>query len=218
MDQNPQTVDASAPAEQVTLKLISTKTHVGPRKDRRDKSVNDWSAAAKKIKLNNDLKVEATKTSKSSINEEGKTSSQSGTRSILITTKNGVTPAQAFVFMEAWDKTFEGKPGTPEYIARAVKLDAARSQVYASMGINPQKGVRPELSEEQRLAYSEAIRPYSFDYFEVRLSFKQPGRKAVRSKSFRYLSAPDLDSLKARLLRECNAFIDNWSVKSHVAN
>jgi hypothetical protein len=190
-----------------TLKLISSKTHVGPTV--KSKSSNTLlSAAANKIRLNNDLKVVV-----GDPGSEPKDKSTSGSKSLVIANNSGqISVPDAMAFMEAWDELFGDKPGTPDYIEKANKLNAVRSQVYASLGINPQKGIRPELTEEQRVAYSEAVKAYSFDYYEVRLSFKQTGRKAVRSKTYRYLNAPDLASLKSKLIKQIKVVKSNWKI------
>lgn len=189
-----------------TLKIVSNKTHVGPAV--KSQSSNTMlSAAANKIRLNNDLKI-----SVSDPGNEPKVS-LSGNKSLDIANSKGtVSVPDAVAFMEAWDKLYGGKPGTSDYIEKANKLNAVRSQVYASLGINPQKGVRPELTEEQRVAYSEAVKPYSFDYYEVRLSFKQTGHKAVRSKTYRFLNAPDLANIKAKLIKQRSVVKSNFTI------
>lgn len=190
-----------------TLKLVSNKTHVGPSV--RSKSSNTLlSAAANKIRLNNDLKVTVSEPT-----QESKAPVQ-GSKSLDIANSKGqISVPDAVAFMEAWDKLFGDKPGTPDYIEKANRLNAARSQVYASLGIHPQKGVRPELTEEQRVAYSEAIKLYSFDYYEVRLSFKQTGHKAVRSKTYRYLQAPDLASIRSKLIKQRSVVKSTFSIQ-----
>lgn len=219
MDSNPNTTTGTSVPEQASLKLISNRTHVGPATRKGEKSLNDFSAAAKKIKLNNDLKVTvANASTANAMSEKKSNNASSGQNSILINIKGQMSPAIAFTFMEAWDEMTQGKPGTPEYVDKANQLNAARSKVYAQLGINTTVRVRPELTEEQRVAYSEAVKPYSFDYYEVRLSFKQPGKKAVRSKTYRYLNAPDLDSIRKRLFKAASAFSKDWSVRTGVTN
>lgn len=188
-----------------TLKLVSSRTHLGPavRSQAKSKLV---SAAANKIRLNNDLKVGVRSTT-----AEPKTT-KGNSQSLDINIKGGIYPQNAFILMEAWDRLFGDKPGTEDYVKKAVQLESVRNQVYASFGIKPEKGKRPELTEEQRVAYSEAVRPYSFDYFEVRLSFKQNGHKAVRSKTYRFLQAPDLASLKTRLLGQAKVVNQEFQV------
>lgn len=218
MEMIPKTTDGASAPEQTTLKLLSNRTHVGPATRRSEKSTSEFSAAAKKIKLNNDLKVTVANASTANAMSEKKVNPSSGQRSLLIENKGQMNPANAFTLMEAWDEITQGKPGTPDYIEKANKLNAVRSQVYAQLGFSTTDGMRPELTEEQRAAYSEAVRPYSFDYYEVRLSFKQPGKKAVRSKTYRYLEAPDLDSIKKRLFKAASAFSKEWSVRTGITN
>lgn len=188
-----------------TLKLVSSRTHLGPavRSQAKSKLV---SAAANKIRLNNDLKVGVR-----SASIEPKTT-KGNSQSLEIRIKGEAGPQNAFILMEAWDRLFGDKPGTEDYVRKAVQLESVRNQVYASFGITPKKGIRPELTEEQRVAYSEAVRPYSFDYFEVRLSFKQNGHKAVRSKTYRYLQAPDLASIKTKLISQARVVNQEFQV------
>lgn len=188
-----------------TLKLVSSRTHLGPavRSQAKSKLV---SAAANKIRLNNDLKVGV----RSATAEPKATKDNS--QSLEIRLRDGANPKDAFILMEAWDRLFGDKPGTEDYVKKAVQLESVRNQVYASFGIKPERGKRPELTEEQRVAYSEAVRPYSFDYFEVRLSFKQNGHKAVRSKTYRYLQAPDLTGIKAKLISQAKVVNQEFQV------
>jgi hypothetical protein len=182
------------------------------------KSKAEWSAAAKKVIVNNSLKVSVTK---SDLNSDGNKSKDNNPKSgnySLSLVNGSVSPEWAFCFMEAWGRVFDNAPGTKDYVAKANQLSAARAKAYASLGIQPAKGVRPELTEEQRLAYSELVRPYSFDYYEVRLSFKQPGKKAVRSKTYRYLDAPDLLIIRDRLFKNANTVKSQYSIKKLATN
>jgi len=202
--------NSSATSNQISnecsLKLISSKTHVGPAVKGRNNNAL-LSAAANKIRLNNDLKV-----SLADVKTESKASTP-GNKSLQITNSKGnLSVPDALAIMEAWDKLFGDKPGTPDYIEKANRLNAVRSHVYSSLGINPQKGIRPELTEEQRVAYSEAVKPYSFDYYEVRLSFKQTGHKAVRSKTYRFLNAPDLAGIQSKLLKQRRVVVSEFKI------
>lgn len=195
-----------------TLKIVSSRTHVGPAVKSRSSNTL-LSAAANKIRLNNDLKVKI-----GDPTAEAKVSTNGSKTLDIVNSKGTISVPDAMAFMEAWDELFGDKPGTPDYIEKANKLNAIRSQVYASLGINPQKGIRPELTEEQRVAYTEAVKPYSFDYFEVRLSFKQTGHKAVRSKTYRYLNAPDLASLKSKLVQKVKLVRSTWKITEGSGN
>lgn len=203
---NTSTSMSQVSSDNSTLKIVSNKTHVGPANGSKN-SNSMLSAAANKIRLNNDLKI-----SVSDPGNEPKVST-SGSKSLDIANSKGqISVPDAVAFMEAWDKLYGDKPGTPDYIEKANKLNAVRSQVYASLGINPQKGVRPELTEEQRVAYSEAVKAYGFDYYEVRLSFKQTGHRAVRSKTYRFLNAPDLAAIRSKLVKQRNVVKANFSI------
>lgn len=196
---NPNQSSSSSVAPLASLKLVANKTHLGPVKERVDKSER-LSAAANKIKLNNDLKVTF-----DSGEDEDKTK-----RRIIIKTSESefiVDPSKdvpvkaALCVMEAWDQQYSG-PGTPDYVKKANALSRAQLNAYASLGINPIAGVRPELTEEQRSSYNDMVSPYSFDYYEVRLSYKQPGRKSVRSTTYRYLERPNLRQIRNLLLKQ----------------
>lgn len=203
------TVTTSTGLEQSTLKLVSNKTHIGPANKKRNKASSLVSAAANKIRINNDLKVTASDPAEESSNRKA----NSGSRALEIKTKHGsLEPHQAFTLMAAWGELFDDKPGTPDYIAKANRLNAVRSQVYRDLGFNPESKNRPELTEEQRAAYNEAVSPYSFDYYEVRLSFKQPGKKAVRSKTYRYLNAPDLEGIRSKLVKQSKVVSSEFQI------
>lgn len=182
-----------------SLKLVSNKTHLGPVKERVDKSER-LSAAANKIKLNNDLKVTF-----DSGEGEGKTKRLTTTKTSesesIMDSSRDVPAKVALCVMEAWDQQYSG-PGTPDYVKKANALSRAQLNAYASLGINPSAGIRPELTEEQRSSYNDMVSPYSFDYYEVCLSYKQPGQKSVRSTTYRYLERPNLRQIRSLLLKQ----------------
>lgn len=196
---NPSQSTSSTVAPLATLKLVSNKTHLGPVKGKVDKSER-LSAAANKIKLNNDLKVTF-----DSGDGEGKTKRLTTTKTSesesLVDPSKDVSAKVALCIMEAWDQQYSG-PGTPDYVDKANALTRAQLNAYASLGINPTAGVRPELTEEQKCSYNDMVSPYSFDYYEVRLSYKQPGQKSVRSTTYRYLNRPNLKQIRSLLLKQ----------------
>jgi len=197
-----------------TMKLYWAKTHVGPVVDIQSKR-KLFTASANKIRLNNDLKVTGVSSEKGDNDSQNKTKSGSS-KSQSINLDEAAGCDAAFCYMQAWGNMFKDKLGTPDYVEKANALASARNEIYASFGFEPitiaKKGIRPELTEEQRLAYNEAISKYSFDYYEVRLSFKQKGKKAVRSKTYRYLTVPDLDALRKRLTREVESVRGQYDV------
>lgn len=196
----------SGVSNECSLKIVSSRTHVGPAVKSKNNNTL-LSAAANKIRLNNDLKVSLADTK-----TESKVSNPGNKSLEIVNSKGQLSVPDAVALMEAWDKLFGDKPGTPDYIEKANRLNAVRSHVYGSLGINPQKGIRPELTEEQRIAYSEAVKPYSFDYYEVRLSFKQTGHKAVRSKTYRFLNAPDLAGIRTKLLKQRSVVVSEFKI------
>lgn len=195
-----------------TLKIISNKTHVGPVRDRVGKSFR-LSAAANKIRINNDLKVSMKSDKDSSTRTTNKTS-----ESLLLSNPGQDASVKgALTAMESWDREFNG-PGTPAYVEKANALSRAQSRAYSVLGINPTGGIRPELTEEQRVAYNDMVSPYAFDYYEVRLSYKQPGQKSVRSTTYRFLDRPSLSQIKERLNRRAKAINDSLSIEAEPTN
>lgn len=193
---NPNQVVGSSNAPIASMKIVSNKTHLGPVKGGVQKS-DRLSAAANKIRLNNDLKVTLDTVEGSKKTSTTKTSES---QSVFDPSKD-VSPKSALIIMEAWDSQY-GDPGTPDYVRKANALSRAQLAAYASLGINPAAGVRPELTEEQRSSYNDMVSPYSFDYYEVRLSYKQPGQKSVRSTTYRYLERPNLRQIRSLLLKQ----------------
>lgn len=201
-----------------TLKIISTRTHIGPGRSRDKKSL-DFSKAANKIKINNDLKITVKDGDSSTSSNDDSEKKSSNTQVLTLTNgSKSMNPKVAFLFMEAWDIVFKGEPGTPDYVKRSNTLNTARRKAYESLGINPDSENRPELTEEQRLVYNETVKPCSFDYYEVRLSFKQTGHKAVRSKTYRFLVAPSLTDIERRLRKVCSKINSDWSIISVPTN
>jgi hypothetical protein len=179
-----------------SMKIVSNKTHQGPVKGGVQKS-NRLSAAANKIRLNNDLKVTLDSVEGSKKTSTTKTSESEP----VFDPSKDVSASRALIIMEAWDKLYSD-PGTPDYVKKANALSRAQLTAYATLGINPTAGVRPELTEEQRSSYNDMVSPYAFDYYEVRLSYKQPGQKSVRSTTYRYLERPNLRQIRSLLLKQ----------------
>lgn len=180
----------SQPKITSSLKLIANKTHRGPISEKKQ-TADKLSEAANKIRLNNNLKVEVGQVS------DAKKVSVPTTESLLISNKD-VAANHALLYLEAWDKMY-GDPGTPDYVSKANALSKAQAEAYKALGIQTQAGVRPELTEEQREAYNRMVWPYAFDYYEVRLSYKQPGQKSVRSTTYRMLQRPDLNRMRRNI-------------------
>jgi len=209
---SPNQVDGSSSAPIASMKIVSNKTHLGPVKGGVQKS-NRLSAAANKIRLNNDLKVTLDTVEGSKKTSTTKTSES---ESVFDPSKD-VSPKNALIVMEAWDSQY-GDPGTPDYVKKANALSRAQLAAYASLGINPAAGVRPELTEEQRSSYNDMVSPYSFDYYEVRLSYKQPGQKSVRSTTYRYLERPNLKQIRSLLFKQAKVLDAKLKVSADPRN
>lgn len=194
-------------AIQPTLKLVVNRTHLGPvtGDDRGLKS--KLSKAANKIRINSDLKVV-------SVNPNGQTAVGSTSESTKIVFGDKPPSAsQAVYIMEAWDRVYKS-PGSPAYVRRANALSAARSEVYRELGINPDpKGKMPTLTEEQRAIYNERLKPFAFDYWEARLSWKLPGKKAVRSLTYRSMEKMELTKVVDQLNPVIDKLVKTFTVQ-----
>lgn len=209
---NPNQATSSPGAPLATMKIVSNKTHLGPVKGGVQKT-DKLSAAANKIRLNNDLKVTL-----GSVEGPKKTSNTKTSESeSVFDPSRDVSAKNALIIMEAWDDQF-GDPGTPEYVNKANALSRAQLAAYANLGINPVAGIRPELTEEQRVSYNAMVLPYAFDYYEVRLSFKQPGQKSVRSTTYRYLERPNLRQIRSLLLKQAKVIDAKLNVSAAPRN
>lgn len=181
-----------------TLKLVQNRTHLGPSSKSNGDKKSFLSAAANKIRINNDLKIEFGPSNPSKVQKV------SGSKSLEIHL-NRLDADSAIKMMIAWDLLFKG-PGTPDYVAKANALSKARAEAYRDLGINPDPGSRVVLTMEQREFYNSKVSSFAFDYYEVCLSFKQPGFKVVRSKTFRFLNEPNLDDIQTRLVKKVDSF------------
>lgn len=165
----------------VTLKYVVNRTHLGPVPEY--KKARKLSKAANKIRLSSDLKL----VSGGEATPQGTGSGKPGKLSYsdLIAESDSVTAKEALLFVEAWSRTYP-RVGTPEYVDKYNALNKERVAVYAELGITVQPGQKaPLLTEEQRAYYNKRLLPFAFDYWEHRISYKVPGRKAIRTKTFR---------------------------------
>lgn len=188
-----------------SLKLVKSKRYMGPVPSNRD-SRKTLSKASNKIRLNNDFKVSISSSNPNGGQNKGTPgfkaeSTDYITESLLETKSEEEVYKTALAIMQAWSEVYNA-PGDDEYVAAANIVSKTRAEIYDSMGIHPQKGVKPTLTEEQRLVYDKEMRKVAFPYYEVRLSFKQPGYKAIRSKTFRFKNNPDLGPISAKLARK----------------
>jgi hypothetical protein len=186
-----------------SLKVVKSKRYMGPVPANRD-SRKTLSKASNRIRINNDFKV-----SLSSSSDEDKKKGKPGfkaeskdyiTKSLLETKSEEEIYKTALAIMQAWSEVYTA-PGDDDYVRAANIVSKTRAEIYDSMGIHPQKGIKPTLTEEQRLVYDKEMRKVAFPYYEVRLSFKQPGYKAIRSKTFKFRNDPDLEPIITKLAR-----------------
>lgn len=191
--------------ETTTLKLISNKCHLGPRQEGL-KAKTNLSTATGKVLFNNDMKIVVT-----GAKDKG-TKPTSTVESTTVEMSVGGEVKQAAFYMLAWDQLYS--VGTDAYKEKFTALNKARTDAYAALGISSSlDSKRPELTAQQRAIYNEKVLPFSFTYFEYRLSFKQPGKKAVRSKTFRSLSRMDADSMLEHIRAKAVALTKTLEVK-----
>lgn len=197
---NPTTVTSTPKAQAVpTMKLICNKTHVGPVRDSKHDKFERLSAAANKIRLDNDLKIRMVSDEK-----PVKASSKSPNQSVEITISGRpISAANAVILAEAWSQVYDA-PGTERYLEKSVLLEKAKNEAYTEMGFsNTDKKLT--LTEEQRMMYNAKVGPYAFDYYEVRLSYKVPGKKSVRTKTYRMLEQPDMNAIQRKIMTRAKA-------------
>jgi hypothetical protein len=181
--------------EVITLKILQNKAHNGPTKGVKGAKTN-LSKAVGKIKFNNNLKLETVK-EESVVSQKPNTSISFSYD--LSKEKNPVEFA-LYTFM-AWDRVYGTDIGTTDYMDRLAKLHQAKAEFYEKWGIpyTPNSGKRPVLTEAQRIDYNETVSKSSFDYYEYRLSLKQPGLKAVRTTVYRTLVPLNFEDISNRL-------------------
>lgn len=194
--------DADPKEPATTLKLVSSRNHLGPKKEGL-KAKTDLSSATGKLLFNNNLKVVIKDKGKDKPDNDS--NSGSSDKSYTFGLKVGQEAQQAGYLMLAWDYIF--KIGTDAYLEKFEALQRARASAYQELGISNPGSDRPELTSQQREVYNAKVRPYAFTYFEYKLSFKQPGKKAVRSKTYRSLKPMDADSIRKQLLSKASALM-----------
>ena len=206
IDGTPYTDVVEQTKSEATLKLLQNKTHIGPVSVGGAAKAS-LSKAAGKIRFDNNLKV----TVKDTDEDATKVSDPSKEPQVKKINLGHSGAGLALLYMMAWDKLF-GKVGSTAYQSKYQEFAQMQNQVYAKLGINLNpNSPKPELTEQQRRMYNEQMRPYAFSYYEYRLSFKQPGVRAVRSLTYRSLKPMDLDLQVAKLsnmVKELSAKLD----------
>lgn len=195
--QTAQNTGAEATNVTTTLKIVSSKVHLGP-KNQGLKAKTNLSSATGKVLFNNNLKVVVGNGQNQPVSNSGQSSN-----SMVINLNVGTEGRDAAYYLLAWDYLF--KIGTDAYLEKFEALQQARTKAYQELGISNPGSDRPELTAQQREVYNAKVRPYAFTYFEYKLSFKQPGKKAVRSKTYRSLKPMDMISIQKQLLSKAKA-------------
>lgn len=189
-----------------TLKLLQNKTHIGPI-SLGGSAKASLTKAAGKILFDSNLKV----TIKGTEEDAGKQSDPSKKPLVRKINLNQGGAKYATFYMLAWDKLF-GQPGSQGYQEKYQEFARMQTQVYDKLGIKlSPNSPKPELTEQQRRMYNVGMRKYAFSYYEYRLSFKQPGMKAVRSLTYRTLKPLDIDGTIEKLsngVKKLNAQLD----------
>lgn len=179
-----------------TLKLLCNKTHIGPVSEGKV-AKTELSKATGKVMFNNQLQVVV----KQERTETDTKQSPKQKIDIPLLLDPGMEATKYFL---AWDRYHKSEIGTPNYQEKYKAFLVQQKATYESLGISiatDSKGrsIKPELTEQQRSIYNKEMRPFSFSYYETRLSYKSPGVKAVRTLTFRTLNPPDLEKIAATL-------------------
>lgn len=180
---------------QVTLKYVVNRTHIGPVPE--IKKAKKLSKAAAKIKLDSDLRFDSSNPTGDENDKAGKGGSLS--YSVKIKEGDSASAKVALIIVEAWARLYQGV-GTSEYVEKYNALNRARTEAYAELGIPYQPGQKaPLLTEEQRVFYNKRLLPFAFDYWEHRISYKVPRKKAVRTKTYRSLQQMSWERVRNNL-------------------
>lgn len=194
----PSTAENGVKVEVPTLKIVQNKAHLGPRKNSQNPR-KTLSKAAGKIKFNNNFKL--SKKVEESVEESSSQSKNQNSDSWLIDLPYGKEAEEAMFYAIAWDLVYS-VTATKAYREKEAQLAQAKASFYQKWGIpyDPsENGKPPVLTSAQKDDYAEMVCPFSFSYYEYRLSFKQPNVKAVRSKTIRSLKPISDSKIKADL-------------------
>lgn len=208
------TTNNSSQPQVPTLKIVQNKTHIGPVAVNKRKDLNRLTKSSNKIRISSNLKVSVKSDPNSEITISEKKKVNPSTSKLIESSDNDhvIRPNAAILYMEAWDRLFTDA-GTEDYVQKSTTLSKEQRRAYEELGINPDSKNKPELTEEQRSRYNAMVKPYAFDYYEVHLSYKVPQKRAVRSKTYRYTSVPELDQIIYNLKREAKYLDDKLEIK-----
>lgn len=173
------------------LQLLGGTT--GPTKDTSSK-LQKITKAITAIKVNNDLTITIGDTSKATSTKKD---------DLKVCLEGAGDPSDQIIkkvasFFKAWDQLYPDA-GTPQYMEKQLAFETARRNTLASMGIDPDS---PKIvfTEAQKAQYYQIMKDFTFTYTRIQLTWKQPGKKKVRSKSYSYIKSDvDLNKHYARL-------------------
>lgn len=199
----------------MTLKLNANYTSMGPRSMKKLANTEVTKAAGKVLNQTN-LKIKV----KNPEDETQKTpvSHEPMTKLILEETdlsKEETFGSEAAKYMLAWGKKYKSAIGTDNYIAKYSAFLNARKEFYTEIGMNVPDSAKkaPELTEDQKNLYRQRLTSFGFSYWEIQLSYKVPGKKAVRTLMFRTLKKPNLDQVYDDLKRYFDVIDNRITIK-----
>jgi len=184
-----------------TLKFLRNKTHIGPVSIGISAKAS-LPKSAGRILFDNNLKVVIKQADGTSVDANSVKDDSKKPLVKLIKLTKGQETEDATLYMLAWDKKYHQSVGTDNYVKKCELFTKQQQAVYDSLGVPfapGGKGKKPELTEQQKRQYNVLMRPYAFNYYEYRLSYKTPGMKAVRSLTYRSLKQFDEDKVIAEL-------------------
>lgn len=181
-------LDKAALTNVAYLKLCQNKTHFGPVSQEivdRQKAKR-LEAAANKLRVTAGFKVQIKKDDPTTVSKDTKDNISWVLSSSLLVAESDLVK-DAILALDYWDKLLV--EGTNNYRSKYAEFIEQRNRVYASLGINPNGNLRPDLTADNRKMYNEQMAPYAFDCYEYHLAVKLPGNKGfIRSKTFRSLT------------------------------
>lgn len=192
------------------LDLVFSEGFKGPSKSSISKS-QKLTKALGVIAVNNNLTIK--------IGVQNPTGSNKPQDEIhVIVEGSGEPPEDVIKTVAAYSKAFDNltqeKPGTDAYIDYDTKFDKQRRLTLESLGFDPDsKDI--VFTEAQRSVYNAAMKPMSFKYYRMQLTWKQPGKKKVRSASYSSLKMMDVNKTLHNMGVEADKIKPNIKVTKH---
>jgi len=211
--------DGDKPKE-MTLKLNANYTSMGPRSLKRLANTDVTKAAGKVLNQTN-LKIKVKnpedQTQKTPVSHEPMTKLIAKETDL---SKEEIFGSEAAKYMLAWGKKYKSAIGTENYIEKYSAFLNARKEFYTEIGMNIPDSAKkaPELTEDQKNLYRQRLTSFGFSYWEIQLSYKVPGKKAVRTLMFRTLKKPNLDQVYTDLKRYYDVIDNKIDIQIDSAN